>query len=227
MEHAPLRVIYGDDSWLVRQALAEVLARCDGVEVLAICEDGDALLAAAQADRPDVVLTDMRMPPSGHGEGLRISRSLAAIDRSIGVLVLSQYAEPAYGLAMLEDGVDGRGYLLKDRVHNAGALEAALRAVASGSSVFDPAMIGSLVERRDASDPELARLTPRERDVLAAMAQGKSNASIAESLVLTKKAVEKHVSAIFSKLSLPGEEIASRRVAAVLRYLGESPHPGG
>jgi len=219
-----LRVVYADDSWLTRQAIGAVLERCDGVDVVAVCEDGDAVLAAVEAERPHVVLTDLRMPPSGDGEGVRIARALAASHRDVGVLVLSQYADPVFGLALIEDGVEGRGYLLKDRVHHAAVLDGALRAVAHGGSLFDPALVDSLLRRNDAAGG-LDELTAREREVLAEMALGKSNATIAQSLVLTKKAVEKHVSAIFAKLGLPGEEVASRRVAAVLRYLEGGGHP--
>lgn len=221
-----LRVVYADDSWLTRQAIEAVLARCDGVEVVAVCEDGDAVLAAVDAERPDVVLTDLRMPPTGDGEGLRIARALAASHRDVGVLVLSQYADPVFGLALIEDGVEGRGYLLKDRIHHAAVLDGALRAVAHGGSMFDPAMVDALLRRGDAAGGGLVELTAREREVLAEMALGKSNAMIAESLVLTKKAVEKYVSSIFAKLGLPGEEVASRRVAAVLRFL-EGSRPSG
>jgi DNA-binding NarL/FixJ family response regulator len=215
----PIRVAYADDSFLMRQALQAVLERLAGVEVVAGCADGDALLAAVAEQRPDVVLTDMRMPPSGDVEGIRIANRVRQRHPSIGVVVLTQYAEPRYGLELLEAGTEGRGYLLKERVNDPGQLHAAIEAVAHGGSVFDPAMVQLLVSGGSSGASALAELTAREREVLGEMAQGKSNAAIAEHLVLTKKAIEKHVGSIFSKLGLPAEQVVSRRVAAVLLYL--------
>jgi DNA-binding NarL/FixJ family response regulator len=215
----PIRVIYADDSFLMRQALEAVLERLDGVETVAGCADGDALLAAVEEQRPDVVVTDMRMPPSGDQEGIRVAHRLRQRHPSIGVLVLTQYAEPRYGLELLEAGTEGRGYLLKERVNDPRELHAAIEAVAHGGSVFDPAMVRLLVSGGSTDGGALDGLTPRERQVLGEMAQGKSNAAIAEHLVLTKKAIEKHVGSIFLKLGLPQEQVVSRRVAAVLLYL--------
>jgi DNA-binding NarL/FixJ family response regulator len=215
----PIRVVYADDSFLMRQALQAVLGRLDGVEVVAGCADGDALLAAVEEQRPDVVVTDMRMPPSGDEEGIRVANRLRQRHPSIGVVVLTQYAEPRYGLALLEAGTEGRGYLLKERVNDRRELHAAIEAVAHGGSVFDPAMVRLLLAGGSVGAGTLDDLTPRERQVLGEMAQGKSNAAIAEDLVLTKKAVEKHIGSIFLKLGLPEEHVASRRVAAVLLYL--------
>jgi DNA-binding NarL/FixJ family response regulator len=215
----PIRVVYADDSFLMREALERVLERLDGVEVLCGCVDGDTLLAAVEEKRPDVVVTDMRMPPSGDEEGIRIANRLRQGHPGIGVVVLTQYAEPRYGLALLEAGTEGRGYLLKERVNDPRELHAAIEAVAHGGSVFDPAVVRLLVAGGSAGDGALDDLTPRERQVLAEMAQGRSNAAIAVQLVLTKKAVEKHVGAIFLKLGLPEEHVVSRRVAAVLLYL--------
>jgi DNA-binding NarL/FixJ family response regulator len=211
----PIRVVYADDSFLMRQALEAVLERLDGVEVVAGCGDGDALLAAVEEQQPDVVVTDMRMPPSGDLEGIRVANRLRQRHPSIGVVVLTQYAEPRYGLELLEAGTEGRGYLLKERVNDPRELHAAIEAVAHGGSVFDPAMVRLLVFGGSALDD----LTARERQVLGEMAQGKSNAAIAEHLVLTKKAIERHVGSIFLKLGLPEEHVVSRRVAAVLLYL--------
>jgi len=213
----PIRVIYADDSFLMRQALEAVLERLNGVEAVAGCADGDALLAAVAEHQADVVVTDMRMPPSGDREGIRLAHRLRERHPGVGVVVLTQYAEPRYGLELLEAGTEGRGYLLKERVNDPRELRAAIEAVAHGGSVFDPAMVRLLVAGRSAG--ALDELTPRERQVLAEMAQGKSNAAIAEQLVLTKKAIEKHVGSIFSKLGLPEEQVVSRRVAAVLLYL--------
>jgi DNA-binding NarL/FixJ family response regulator len=215
----PIRVAYADDSFLMRQALEAVLERLAGVEVVAGCADGDALLAAVEEQRPDVVVTDLRMPPSGDEEGVRIANRLRQRHPSVGVVVLTQYAEPRYGLELLQAGSESRGYLLKERVKDPSQLHAAIEAVAHGGSVFDPAMVQLLVSGRSSGASALGELTPREREVLGEMAEGKSNAAIAEHLTLTKKAIEKHVGSIFSKLGLPEEQVVSRRVAAVLLYL--------
>ena len=215
----PIRVVYADDSFLMRQALEAVLERLDGVEAVAGCADGEALLAAVEEQGPHVVVTDMRMPPSGDQEGIRVAQHLRRRHPSMGVVVLTQYAEPRYGLELLQAGSEGRGYLLKERVNDPRELHAAIQAVAHGGSVFDPAMVRLLVTGGSTDGGALDELTPRERQVLGEMALGKSNAAIAEHLVLTKKAIEKHVGAIFSKLGLPEEQVVSRRVAAVLLYL--------
>jgi DNA-binding NarL/FixJ family response regulator len=168
------------------------------------------------------VVTDVRMPPSGDDEGIRIAQRLRNTHPEIGVVVLSQYAEPRYGLELISGGAAGRAYLLKDRVHNRGELHAAIEVVARGGSMIDPAILSRLLDSDGRHvDSPLGDLTPREREVLAAMATGKSNAAIAEELVLTKRAVEKHVGAIFQKLGLPEEDQVSRRVAAVLMYLSD------
>jgi DNA-binding NarL/FixJ family response regulator len=215
----PIRVVYADDSFLMRQALDAVLERLDGVEIVGGCVDGDTLLAAVEEQRPHVVLTDMRMPPSGDEEGIRIANRLRQRHPDTGVVVLTQYADPRFGLELLQAGTEGRGYLLKERVNDPRELRAAIEAVARGGSAFDPAMVRLLVAGGSADGGALDELTPRERQVLGEMAQGKSNAAIAEHLVLTKKAVEKHVGSIFYKLGLPEEQVVSRRVAAVLLYL--------
>ena len=219
----PIRVVFADDSYLIREALHEVLAPVEGVDLVASFADGDALIAAIDADPPDVVIVDIRMPPSGDDEGIRVARRLRETHPDIGVVVLSQYAGAGYALALLEGGAEGRGYLLKERVHDRGELLAAIEVVAQGGTTIDPSLVQELLaadRQRDASP--LDDLTPREREVLAEMAQGRSNASIAESLVLTKRAVEKHVGAIFQKLCLEDDGIVSRRVTAVLLYLAET-----
>jgi DNA-binding NarL/FixJ family response regulator len=215
----PIRVVYADDSFLMREALERVLERLDGVEVVARCVDGATLLAAVDELRPDVVVTDVRMPPSGDDEGIRVAKRLRRIHPGIGVVVLTQYAEPRYGLDLLAAGPEGRGYLLKERLQDPHELHAAIEAVAHGGSVFDPAIVRMLVAGVSVDGSALDDLTARERQVLGEMAQGKSNAAIAESLVLTKKAIEKHIGSIFLKLGLPEEHVVSRRVAAVLLYL--------
>jgi DNA-binding NarL/FixJ family response regulator len=215
----PIRVVYADDSFLMREALERVLERLGGIEVVAGCVDGDTLLATVDEQRPDVVVTDMRMPPSGDEEGIRVANRLRQGHPGIGVVVLTQYAEPRYGLELLEAGPEGRGYLLKERVNDPRELHAAIEAVAHGGSVFDPAIVRLLVAGGSVGGSALDDLTARERQVLGEMAQGKSNAAIAENLVLTKKAIERHVGSIFLKLGLPEEQVVSRRVAAVLLYL--------
>ncbi len=222
----PIRVAIADDSYLIREALGEVLAPAENVVVVAVAADGDALLAAVGSERPDVVITDIRMPPSGDDEGILIARRLRDTHPDVGVIVLSQYAGPAYALALLEDGAEGRGYMLKERVHDRSELLAAIHVVSQGGTTIDPTLIDELiaVDRHPVPSP-LAELTAREREVIGEMAQGKSNAAIAESLVLTKRAVEKHVGAIFQKLSLEDDEVVSRRVTAVLMYLAEAGSP--
>jgi DNA-binding NarL/FixJ family response regulator len=214
-----IRVVYADDSFLMREALARVFDRLPQLEVLASCGDGDALLLAVAEQRPDVVLTDVRMPPSGDDEGIRIANRLRRLHPEIGVVVLTQYAEPRYALELVAAGPQGRGYLLKERVSDPAELRAAIEAVAHGDSVFDPDIVRLLVGGAPSPGTPLADLTPRERQVLGEMAQGKSNAAIADSLVLTKKAIERHIGSIFLKLGLPEEHVVSRRVAAVLLYL--------
>ena len=217
---APIRVLVADDSYLIREALRRVLARLEPIELVGTFADGDSLLAAVAADPPDVVITDIRMPPTGDDEGIRIARTLGETHPNVGVIVLSEYGEARYAVGLFENGAQGRGYLLKERVHDGSQLLAAIEVVAQGGTSIDPSLIQELLAAdcsRQASP--LDDLTPREREVLAEMAEGRSNASIAESLVLTKRAVEKHVGAIFQKLSLEDDGVVSRRVTAVLMYL--------
>ncbi len=218
-----IRVVLADDSYLMREALQEILAPMDAIELVAMCSDGDALMAAVESDPPDVVIADIRMPPSGDDEGIRVARRLRETHPGIGVIVLSQYAGAGYALALLEQGAEGRGYLLKERVHDRSELLSAIEVVAQGGTTIDPSLVQELLaaDRQRHSSP-LDDLTPREREVLAEMAEGRSNASIASSLVLTKRAVEKHVGAIFQKLCLEDDEVVSRRVTAVLMYLAAS-----
>jgi len=204
----------------MREAVHQVVVHQDGLEIVADCADGTTLLEEVERTRPDVVVTDVRMPPSGDDEGIRVAWRVREIDPSIGVVILSHYAEPRYGVDLFADGAEGRAYLLKDRVHDGRQLEAAIEVVARGGSMIDPQMVRLLLDTEERQkDSPLVGLTPREREVLGAMAAGKSNAAIAEELVLTKRAVEKHVGAIFLKLGLPTEDVVSRRVAAVLLYL--------
>jgi DNA-binding NarL/FixJ family response regulator len=222
-QFVPIRVVVAEDSLIVREGLRQLLAASPTVEVVAAYGDVEALLDAVERDRPDVVLTDIRMPPSNTDEGIRLADHLRESRPSTGVVVLSQYAEPPYVLALLEHGSDRRGYLLKERVHDRGQLVSAIDAVARGGSVIDPKIVELLVEGKSrARESPLAGLTPREREVLAELAEGKSNAAIAESLVLTKRAVEKHVNSIFTKLGLAASEDVSKRVKATLMFLADS-----
>jgi DNA-binding NarL/FixJ family response regulator len=217
-----LRVVMADDSFLVREALARVLGAAEDIDVVAICGDRDELEAAIEAERPDVVVTDIRMPPGDDDEGVRVASKLRETHPGIGVVVLSQYLEPRYALELLAKGSDGRAYLLKERIHDREELTAAIRVAAAGSSVIDPKVVEMLVEARSRSDASLlAALTQREREILAELAQGKSNPAIAGSLGLSKRAVEKHINAIFTKLELPESEDVSRRVKAALMFLAE------
>jgi DNA-binding NarL/FixJ family response regulator len=222
-----IRVVLADDSVLVREGLHQLLASQPGIEVVAACEDLPSLLEAIEAERPDVVLTDIRMPPTKHDEGIQVAARLRETHPDVGVVVLSQYAEPSYALALLESGSDGRAYLLKERVHDRAELVSAIEAVADGSSVIDPKIVEVLVAARTRGGRSpLSRLTPREREVLALVAQGKSNAAIADALVLTKRAVEKHINSIFGKLNLSESESFSRRVKAALLFLAEETDAG-
>jgi DNA-binding NarL/FixJ family response regulator len=218
-----IRVVVAEDSLIVREGLQQLLAASPSVDVVAAYGDVQEVLDAVERDRPDVVLTDIRMPPSNTDEGIRLADHLRESRPSTGVVVLSQYSEPPYVLALLEHGSDRRGYLLKERIHDRGQLVSAIDAVARGGSVIDPKIVEVLVEAKARADRSpLAELTPRERDVLAEIAEGKSNAAIAESLVLTKRAVEKHINSIFTKLGLAASEDVSKRVKATLLFLADS-----
>jgi DNA-binding NarL/FixJ family response regulator len=211
-----------DDSYVIREFLEAALSAAPEVELVATCTNGKELAASIAENDPDVVVTDVRMPPSRTDEGVRIAAELRETRPHVGVVVLSQYAEPAYALTLLEDGTGGRAYLLKERIRNREQLIAAIEAVARGGSVIDPAIVDVLIESRTRqASSRLSALTPRERELLAQIAAGKSNGAIAESLVLTKRAVEKHVNSIFSKLDLPETEDVSRRVKAALIFLSE------
>jgi DNA-binding NarL/FixJ family response regulator len=219
----PIRVALADDSYLVREALGHVLADAEGVEVVSSCEDRDSLLAAVETLRPDVVVTDIRMPPGDDDEGLQVAARLRDTHPEVGVVVLSQFAEPRYALGLLDGGSDGRAYLLKERIQRRGQLVAAIEAVARGGSVIDAKVVEVLIAARTRAERSpLTDLTPRETEILAYVAQGHSNQAIADELFLTKRAVEKHINAIFLKLGLSQIEDVSRRVKAALIYLAES-----
>jgi DNA-binding NarL/FixJ family response regulator len=215
-----VRVVVAEDSLLVREGIAKLLAVQPDIDVVALCDDLPSLLAAVESSEPDAVLTDIRMPPTGTDEGIRAAATLRESHPAVGVVVLSQYAEPAYALELLDGGSSGRAYLLKERLSDGAQLVAAIHEVANGGSVVDPKVVEVLVEARtrSASSP-LERLTPRESEVLGEIAQGKNNAAVAASLVLSERAVEKHINSLFSKLSLSEETDGHRRVLAVLVYL--------
>jgi DNA-binding NarL/FixJ family response regulator len=218
----PVRLILAEDNLLVREGLQQLLAGVDDLEVVGSCGDLDGLLEAIEDRSPDVVVTDIRMPPTRTDEGIQVAERLRTSNPGVGVVVLSQYAEPAYALKLLDAGSDGRAYLLKDRVHDRGQLSTAIKTVASGGSVIDPKVVEVLVAARSrANGSPLRELTDREREVLAEIAEGKSNAAIAESLVLTKRAVEKHINSIFMKLRLAGADDVSKRVKATLMFLSD------
>lgn len=217
----PIRVVIAEDSYIVREGMRMLIDTEPELDLVATCDDLDSLLAAVDEAKPDVVLSDIRMPPTGTDEGIRAAEQLRQTHPDTGVVVLSQYVEPQYALTLFEHGSKGRAYLLKERVADFDQLLAAIRAVAAGGSVVDPKVVDALVEGRTRQQSALGRLTPREQEVLAEIAQGKNNAAIAGSLFLTERAVEKHINAIFSKLGLSEEPDAHRRVRAVLVYLAE------
>ena len=218
----PIRVALADDNLIVREGLEQILAAETRVEVVASCVDSPSLLAAVEAESPDVVLTDIRMPPSQADEGIRVATVLRGTHPEIGVIVLSQYDDADDVLALLELGSDGRGYMLKERIHDRAQLVDAIETVANGGSVIDPRIVDVLVAARSRGTSSLlTELTPRELEVLAEIAQGKSNHAIAESLVLTTRAVEKHINSIFLKLGLTDAEDVSKRVKASLLFLAD------
>jgi DNA-binding NarL/FixJ family response regulator len=217
----PIRIVVAEDNYLVREGVRRLLDSRPEFEVAAVCEDLESLLAAVEAEAPDVLLTDIRMPPDGRDEGIRAAQMLRESKPELGVVVLSQYAEPAYALALLENGADRRAYLLKERVDELDQLTAAIEAVANGGSFIDPRVVESLVAARSSSPSPLDELTPRELEVLAEMANGRNNAAIAASLFLAERSVEKVIHSIFLKLGLGWETAVHKRVKAVLLYLAE------
>jgi DNA-binding NarL/FixJ family response regulator len=217
-----LRVVVAEDHYLVREGLRRLLATQPDIEVVAVCGDLDSLLAAVEAQQPDVVITDIRMPPSRVDEGIQAATRLRETHPNIGVVVLSQYSEPSYALALLDAGTAGRAYLLKERVEDVDQLVGAIRAVADGGSAIDPKVVEVLVaDKARAEESPLEELTPRERDVLREMAEGKNNAAIAQALFLTERSVEKVIHSIFLKLGLAWETSVHKRVKAVVLYLAE------
>jgi DNA-binding NarL/FixJ family response regulator len=219
---APIRVVVGEDQALVREGVIRMLERA-GMEVVGVAADASALVDVALAKRPDVVLTDIQMPPEHLDDGLRAALKIRTIDPGIGIVVLSQFLDERYALDLISGGAQHVGYLLKEKVASPSILVDAVRRVAEGGSALDPDVIARLVERKRPSGP-LDTLTPREHMVLKLMAEGRSNSSIAQKLVVTVPAVERHVTGIFSKLGLqPSEAEQHRRVVAVLTYLHPEP----
>ncbi len=218
-----IRLVLAEDHFLVREGVRRLLETRPDFEVAAVCDDLDSLLVAVDAERPDVVVTDIRMPPGSADEGIQAAKRLRETNPEIGVVVLSQYANPSYALALLEGGSARRAYLLKERVSDVEQLAAAILTVAEGGSVIDPKVVEALVaENARSEESPLNELTPRERDVLREMAGGKNNAAIAAALFLTERSVEKVIHSIFLKLGLTWETTVHKRVKAVVLYLAES-----
>jgi DNA-binding NarL/FixJ family response regulator len=218
----PIRVVLADDSYLIRQAVAGLIADEDDLEGVAVADDFDGLIAAVKEHEPDVVVTDVRMPPTSSDEGIRAAQLIRESSPGIGVVVLSQFVRQEYAAQLFAGGSQGRAYLLKDRVAEAGQLAHAIREVARGGSVIDPLVVDALIQTSGDEGMPIERLSPREHEVLREMAKGRNNAGIADALTLTERAVAKHINSIFTKLDLREEESAHRRVQAVLMYLSAS-----
>jgi DNA-binding NarL/FixJ family response regulator len=215
-----LRVVLGEDSFLAREAISALLNETAGIELVAACEDADSLRSAIDREQPDVVLTDIRMPPDHRDEGIRVANELRRTQPEVGVVVLSQHAEPGYAALLFDDGSHGRAYLLKESLKDREELVRAVVTVAEGGSVVDPLIVDELLDiQRRRRDTPLDLLTPRELEILGLIAEGRSNAAIAEQLVVTKRAVERHINSIFLKLGLRDGVDVSRRVKAALLYL--------
>lgn len=221
VERMPLRVVFADDNYLAREGVSALLAEGEGIEVVDTASDLDSLMMSVAAHLPDVVLTDIRMPPTQTNEGVLAAKRIRALHPGVGVVVLSQYVEEDYAFSLLAEGAAGIGYLLKERVGDLEELARALHEVARGGSVLDPLVVEALLARRGTEGPLLG-LTVRERDVLHEMATGRNNATIAKTLFLSERAVEKHIGSVFQKLGLVDEREVSRRVMAVLAYLEAS-----
>jgi DNA-binding NarL/FixJ family response regulator len=218
-----IRLVIAEDHLLVREGIRRLLETQPDIEIAAVCDDLDSLLAAVDAERPDVVVTDIRMPPGNADEGIQAAARIRETHPDIGVVVLSQYATPSYALALLESGSERRSYLLKERLQDLEHLMSAIHAVADGGSVIDPKVVEALVaENARGEESRLNQLTPRERDVLREMAAGKSNAAIGESLFLAERSVEKVIHSIFLKIGLTWEDAVHKRVKAVILYLAEN-----
>jgi DNA-binding NarL/FixJ family response regulator len=217
-----IRIVLAEDNYLVREGVRRLLETRDDLEVVATCEDLGSLMDAVEAKHPDVVVTDIRMPPGDRDEGIKAASRLRETRPETGVVVLSQFAEPEYALALLEEGSARRAYLLKERVNDLEELTAAIHEVAAGGSAIDSKVVEALVAARSGQESSpLDSLTPRERDALTEMARGKNNAAIAASLVITEQSVEKYIHSIFQKLDLTWQPDVHRRVKAVLLFLSK------
>jgi DNA-binding NarL/FixJ family response regulator len=216
-----IRLVLAEDNVLTREGIRALIELEDDLTLVGVSKDFDTLLALVSEHEPDVVLTDIRMPPTGTDEGVRAARQLQETHPDIGVVVLSHYLEPNYALSLFAAGAERRGYLLKERVADGEQLATAIRDVARGGTVVDPTVVDILLAARAAPRSPVASLTPRERETLGEMAQGKNNAAIAESLQLGDRSVEKHINAVFTKLGLSEENSVHRRVMAVLVYLAD------
>jgi DNA-binding NarL/FixJ family response regulator len=222
----PIQVIVGEDHYLVREGLRQLIDAQPDIEAVAYCDELESLQKATDELQPDVVVTDIRMPPRGSDEGIRFATWAREVHPELGVVVLSQYAFAEYALRLFETGAFRRAYLLKNRIAGSGQLASAIREVANGGTAVDTEIVESLVAARmRVKRSPLAELTPRELEVVGLVAQGKSNASIAAAMFLTKRAVEKHINAIFAKLNLPDDSVQSRRVAVTLLYLSDGSRP--
>jgi DNA-binding NarL/FixJ family response regulator len=217
-----IRIALAEDHALLREGVAGLIERESDLELVGTAQDLPSLFDVIERDAPEVVVTDIRMPPTNTDEGIQAARRMRAERPEMGVVVLSHYAEPGYALALLDEGSAGRAYLLKERISEVEQLLRAIREVAQGGSVIDPTVVELLVRRTRQVPSMLDDLTPREHEVLAEMATGKSNAAIATTLVLTERAVEKHTNAIFSKLGLSEAQDLNRRVSAVLMFLSNA-----
>jgi DNA-binding NarL/FixJ family response regulator len=215
-----IRVVLAEDNYLLREGTAALLDALDGVELVATAADKDELLAKVEENRPDVVITDIRMPPEHQTEGIAAAAAIRSQYPGTGVILLTQFADPQYAQEFLGEDASGAGYLLKERIGDIAELERSLQQVAAGGSALDPEIVKALMVRKDhAAGSPLGTLTPREREVLEQMAQGKNNATIAKGLFLTERAVQKHINSLFSKLGLGDSTDRDRRVAAVLKLL--------
>jgi DNA-binding NarL/FixJ family response regulator len=218
----PIRVVLAEDNYLLRAGTSALLEALEDVDLVAAVADADELLVAVEDHRPDVVITDIRMPPGFSTEGLTAAAEIRRRFPGTGVILLTQFSDPQYAYEFLRGGASGAGYLLKERIGDIGELARSLHQVASGGSALDPQLVEALVARNErGADSPLAALTPRERQVLEQMAQGKNNAAIAKALVLTERAVQKHINSLFAKLGLGDSADVDRRVVAVLTLLDE------
>ena len=214
-----IRVVLGEDNYLVREGVTRALEGMDGVDLVGTGEDLESLRATVQRTNPDVVVTDIRMPPSHKDEGIQLATDLRETHPRVGVVLLSQHVDPAYAIALFAGGSDGRAYLLKERLKDDRELHHALDTVANGRSLVDARVVERLIQGDAGHDPRLDKLSPRERETLAMIAEGRSNSSIAEEMVSTTRAVERHINAIFLKLELKESTSVNRRVRAALLYL--------